>query len=99
MKIIVGKNDTGKTRELIKQSLDTDIPIFALYESKADSLRAKSMSYFGKCVKVLTVNDFLLQNYHGDILVDDLDKSFHSLLSMHLQSSDFTIAGATITED
>ena len=43
--------------------------------------------------------NFLLQNYHGDILVDDLDKAFHSLLSMLLQSSDFNIAGATITED
>ena len=33
MKYMIGKNDTGKTRALIKQSIDTDVPIFALYEN------------------------------------------------------------------
>ena len=37
MKLIVGKNDSGKTKDLIKYSLDTGIPIFALYDSKAES--------------------------------------------------------------
>lgn len=99
MNIIVGKNDTGKTRTLIKQSLDTGVPIFALYESKADSLRAKSLSYFSSLVHVVTPQDFINGRYSGPILVDDLDKAFQALLAAHVHSFDFNIVGATITED
>ena len=99
MKLIVGKNDSGKTRALIKQSLDTNIPIFVLYESKADSLRAKSLTYFDKLVRVVTPTDFVNAGYSGPILVDDMDKAFHTLLAAYVHSYDFTIAGATLTED
>jgi hypothetical protein len=99
MKIITGKNDTGKTRALIQQSLDSNIPIFALYESAAESLRAKSMSYFNKVVHVVTPQDFKNGNYCGAILVDDLEKNFSNLLAAHLKSCDFYIAGATVTEE
>ena len=98
MKIIVDKNCTGKTRALIKQSLDSDIPIFALYNGKAESLREKSVSYFDKVVRVITPEDFA-NGYSGPILVDDLDKAFHSLLAAHVNSYDFNIAAATLTED
>ena len=98
MKIIINKNCTGKTRELIKQSLDNDIPIFALYEGKAESLREKSLSYFGRVVKVVTPSDFA-NGYAGAILVDDMDKVFHTLLADFVHSYNFNIAGATITED
>jgi hypothetical protein len=99
MKIIVGKNDSGKTRALIKQSLDLDIPIFVLYENKAESLRAKSISYFGKVVKTITANDLSSGSYKGDILVDDMEKAFNTLLSAYTNTYDFNVACATITED
>ena len=98
MKLIVNKNCTGKTRALIKESLDTDIPIFALYAGKVESLREKSLSYFDRVVRVITPQDFA-EGYSGPILVDDLDKAFQSLLAAHVNSFDFTIAAATITED
>jgi hypothetical protein len=98
MKFIVGKNCTGKTRALIKQSLDSDIPIFALYAGKAESLREKSLNYFDKLVRVVTPQDFT-EGYTGPILVDDMDKAFHTLLAAHINSFDFNIAAATITED
>ena len=99
MKLIVGKNDSGKTRELIKYSLETNIPIFALYDSKAESIRAKAISYFGKPVRVITPNDLAQNNYIGDILVDDIEKAFTVLLADFVRSNSFTIAGVTITED
>jgi hypothetical protein len=99
MKLIVGKNDTGKTRALIEHSLETDIPIFALYDSKAESLRAKSISYFGKAARVITPNDMVQNQYVGDILVDDIDKAFTALLADFVKSYGFNVAGATITED
>lgn len=99
MKLIVGNNDSGKTRALIKHSLDTGIPIFALYDSKAESIRAKSLSYFGRPVFVVTPNDLTQNNYTGDILVDDIEKAFTMLLSDFVRSSSFSVAGATITDD
>jgi hypothetical protein len=99
MKIIVGKNDTGKTRMLIKQSLDSGIPIFAMYESKADSLRAKALSYFGKPIVVVTPNDFCQGTYTGDILVDDMEKAFAALLAAYIKSADFNVVAATVTDD
>jgi hypothetical protein len=99
MKFIVGKNDSGKTRELIKQSLDRGIPIFALYESKAESLRAKSISYFGKAVQVVTPQDFAFGSYRGDILVDDMEKAFTALLADFIRTTNFNVITATVTED
>jgi hypothetical protein len=99
MKIIVGKNDSGKTRLLIKQSIDSGIPIFALYESRADSLRAKALSYFGKPIMVVTPNDFMQGTYAGDILVDDMEKAFTSLLAAYLHTSDFNVVAATVTDE
>jgi hypothetical protein len=99
MNLIVDKNDSGKTRKLIQQSLETGIPIFVLYDRKADSLREKAHSYFGKTVKVVTPQDFTANGYTGDILVDDMDKAFNTLLAAYIHSYDFNIAGATLTED
>lgn len=99
MKFTVGKNDTGKTRALLKQSLDTGVPIFVLYEHKAESLREKSFSYFGKAARVVTPQDFANGDYSGDILVDDMDKAFNTLLAAYIHSYDFNVVGATLTED
>jgi hypothetical protein len=98
MTVFVGKNDSGKTKALIKQSLETGTPIFVLYDSKAESIRAKAFSYFGKSVSVVTPTD-LAQGYSGDILVDDIEKAFAVLLADYVKSSNFTITGATITDD
>ena len=98
MKLIVGRNDSGKTRELIKYSIDNSIPIFALYDSKADSIKAKALNYFNTPVRVITPND-LAAGYDGEILVDDIEKAFAALLADFARSSSFSIVGATITED
>ena len=98
MKLITGKNDSGKTKSLIKHSLDTGTPIFVLYDSKAESIKAKALSYFSKSVNVVTPSD-LAQGYSGDILVDDIEKAFAVLLADYVKSYNFTVAGATITED
>ena len=98
MKFIVSKNCTGKTRALIKQSLDTNTPIFVLYNGKAESLREKSLAYFDRAVHIVTPHDFA-NGYTGSILIDDMDKTFYTLLSSYLGTSDFNIAGATLTED
>lgn len=98
MKFIINKNCTGKTHALIKKSLESDIPIFALYPAKAESLREKSLSYFGRVVQVVTPQSFA-DGYSGPILVDDMDKAFHTLLAAYVNSFDFNIIGATLTED
>ena len=99
MKLIVGKNDSGKTRELIKYSIDKDIPIFALDQRKAESLRSKALSYFGVPICVMTPDTLASNEYHGDILIDDMEKVFEALLGDFLRTSTLTVAGATITED
>ena len=99
MKLIVGKNDSGKTRELIKYSIDKNIPIFALETHKAESLRTKALSYFGEPVCVMTPDTLITNGYNGEILVDDMEKAFELLLSDFLRTSNLTIAGATLNED
>jgi hypothetical protein len=98
MKFIIDKNCTGKTRTLIKQSLDSNVPIFAMSTSKAESLREKSVAYFGKLARVVTTQDFA-DGYSGPILVDDMDKVLYNLLAAHLKTTDFSIVSATLTED
>ena len=98
MKIIIGKNCTGKTRDLIKESLEHDIPIFSMYPGKAESLREKSMCYFNKMVRVVTPQDFD-NGYKGPIMIDDIDKLFSLMLSDYVKSFDFTVVAASITED
>ena len=98
MKFIINKNCTGKTRELIKCSLDTDTPIFVMYQGKAESLQEKAFNYFGKTVRIVTPQSFA-EGYSGPILIDDLDKTFYALLASYVNSCDFSIAVATLTED
>ena len=59
MKIIVGKNATGKTRELLQYSLSNNIPILAVTESKANSLKEKSLVYFSRPANVVTLVDLI----------------------------------------
>ena len=70
-----------------------------MYDGKAESLKAKSISYFGKPVRVVTPKEFSCNEYSGDILVDDMEKAFSALLAAFIHSQDFNVSGATITED
>ena len=103
MKDIVGKNATGKTKELIKLSLETGTPIFALTESKAASLREKALVYFEKPANIVTVSDIIDGNYTGDIYVDDVEKVcgmlLHRMLNTLTTGPEVTISAVTITED
>ena len=103
MKVIVGKNATGKTKELIKLSLETGTPIFALTENKAASLREKALAYFEKPANIVTVSDIIDGNYTGDIYVDDVEKVcsmlLHRVLNTLTSNPELTIAAVTITEE
>lgn len=63
MKIICKSNYSGKTKELIKESLDKNIPILALTLRKENSLKEKSIAYFGKVVS--TINYLEAKEYDG----------------------------------
>lgn len=99
MKVIVRPNNTGKTKELIEYSLQTGIPIYAYSDSKARSLREKSLAYFGMSVNVVTSTDLASGAVYGDILVDDMEKVFSKLLSAYLPTADFSLAGFSATAD
>lgn len=100
MKIIVGKNATGKTKELLKYSYDTSTPILAVTESKANSLREKSLAYFARPANVVTLTDLAENTDITNILVDDIEKAFATLLQTHLVSkSSLSVVGFTVTED
>jgi hypothetical protein len=100
MKIIVGKNVTGKTKELLRYSLDNNIPILAVTGSKANSLREKSLAYFSRPADVVTLTDLAENVEISRILVDDIEKAFTALLQMHFAlESNFSIEGFTATED
>lgn len=99
MKIIIGKNATGKTKELIKYSLDNNIPILAVTKSKADSLREKSLAYFSKPANVITMPDLLDNTEISAVLVDDVEKAFAVLLQTYYSpESNISVVGFTATE-
>ena len=100
MKIIVGKNATGKTRELLQYSYETNIPILAVTESKANSLREKSLAYFARPANVVTLADLSEGTDISNVLVDDIEKAFAIMLQTHfVTKSNLSIVGFTATED
>ena len=100
MKIIVGKNATGKTKELLQYSFDNNIPILAVTKSKANSLREKALAQFSRPANIVTLADLAENTEISKILVDDIEKAFVSLLQNHFVAlSDLSIAGFTATED
>jgi hypothetical protein len=100
MKIIVGKNATGKTKELLRYSLDNNIPILAVTGSKANSLREKSLAYFSRPANVLTLTDLAENAEISKVLVDDIEKAFAVMLQTHFSAkSNISIVGFTATED
>lgn len=91
MKIICRENCSGKTKELIRESLETGIPILTLDSRKAASLKEKSMAYFGEVVD--TVDCIDAQNLNGKVLIDDLDKVLNLLVQRSFQNSNISVAG------
>ena len=95
MKIIANKNCTGKTKELIKESLETGNPILALTPLKANSLREKAKVYFNS--DYLNVIDFEnLKMYDGNVLIDDADEILSELLEKCLSNPNLKVSGMVV---
>ena len=94
MKIIANKNCTGKTKELIKESLETNTPILAFTPTKIKSLKEKSQIYFGKDVSVIDV--LQAKTYDGNVLIDDIDESLSDILQMALDNNRVNISGMVV---
>ena len=94
MKIIANKNCTGKTKELIKESLETGAPILALTPLKENSLKEKSQAYFNEDVNVLNIEN--AKTYNGNVLIDDIDEVLTTLLQVALENNKLNISGIVI---
>lgn len=94
MKIIAGKNCTGKTKELIRESLDTRNPILALDSRKENSLKEKSIAYFGEEVPTIHLED--LKSYKGVFLIDDLDEVISEIFRRFSLNDALEVGGAVI---
>lgn len=95
MKIIARPECTGKTKELLQLSLDTNTPIWCLSESKKRSLEEKSMFYFGKMAEILCGIE--INNSEAEsILIDDVDKILYFLINEYT-SHPTAVAGFTLT--
>ena len=95
VKIICRQNCSGKTKELIKESLETGNPILALTPMKMNSLKEKSQAYFGEDVEVI---DFIeAQTYQGNILLDDVDKVLPELIKLAFRNNNLSLSGITMS--
>ena len=97
MKIIARPQCTEKTKELIALSIEKNIPIFCMSESKRRSLYEKAMAYFSKSVEVICAEE-LLHSDCTEILVDDAE-SLIQLLIDDYSSKPVTLAGFTVTTE
>lgn len=97
MKIIARPQCTGKTKELLKLSLDTNTPIWCLSESKKSSLQEKSLFYFNKLAPILCGAE-LLDADISSVLIDDVEKMIGFLVNDYT-SQPVEVAGLTITTE
>lgn len=95
MKIIVRPQCTGKTKELIAYSIEHNIPIFCLTQSKKASLREKAYAYFGQPVWVLCGAE-LLNAECASVLVDDAEKMLEVFINDY-STSQIALAGFAAT--
>lgn len=95
MKMICRSNCSGKTKELIKESLDTGIPILALTQRKEQSLKEKSVAYFGEIVKTISYEE--AQTYKGKVLLDDVEKVLDTLVKCTFKNSDIQVEGIAMS--
>ena len=95
MKIIADKNCTGKTKELIKQSLETGTPILALTPLKVASLREKAKAYFNS--DYLNIIDFEeASTYDGSVLIDDADEIISQLTRLAFRNDNLDVSGMVV---
>lgn len=95
MKIICRENCSGKTKELIRESLDTGVPILALNTRKEASLKEKSMAYFNEIVNVIGYEE--AKEYKGPILIDDAEQVINCLVRTTFDNSNISVAGLTMS--
>lgn len=95
MKIICRKVSTGKTKELIKESLEKDIPILTLTPLKRKYLEEKSLAYFQLPVKTIPIEE--AKEYKGKVLIDDIEESIDTLLKLALNNPNIGIDTVTIS--
>ena len=95
MKIICKQNCSGKTKELIRESLDKDFPILVFNDSKKKSLEEKSIAYFSQLVRTLTIDE--AKSYQGNVLIDDIDKSLSLLVKVALQNNNIDVDTVTMS--
>lgn len=95
MKIICRENCSGKTKELIRESLDTGVPILALTSRKEASLKEKSMAYFNEIVNVIGYED--AKDYNGSVLIDDIEQVLTTLVRSTFDNSNISVAGLTLS--
>ena len=95
MKIVCRSNCSGKTKELIKESLETGVPILALTSRKAQSLKEKSMAYFGEVVDTIDAID--AKSYQGKILIDDVEKVLDILIQNAFNNGGISVEGMTLS--
>ena len=97
MKIIARPQCTEKTKELIAYSIEHNIPIFCLTESKRRSLYDKSIAYFSKSVEVICAEE-LLDADCSEVLIDDAEAIIKALISDY-STKPISLAGFTITTE
>ena len=95
MKIICRNNCSGKTKELIKESLDTQTPILVFSDSKRRSLEDKSLAYFNELVETIDVLE--AKNYNGKVLIDDLEENLDSLLKHAFNNPMLSVGAMTLS--
>lgn len=95
MKIICKENCSGKTRELIRESLDKDLPILVFNESKRHSLEEKAMAYFSQRVRTLSIDE--AREYTGSILIDDIDKSLSTMVRCLVGNNNIDVETVTLS--
>ena len=78
MELIIKPNCSGKTKEIIKESIATNTPILAISHSKKLSLEEKGLAYFGIKPWVLSFEE--AQCYVGPVMIDDAEQVLKQLL-------------------
>jgi hypothetical protein len=95
MKIICRENCSGKTRELIRESIDTNTPILVFSPTKQRSLEEKSRVYFNEFVETITLED--AKSYQGKVLIDDIDKNIDLLVKFALNNPNIDVGAVTLS--
>ena len=95
MKVSCRKNCSGKTKELIRESLDKDIPILVFSSSKERSLKEKSIAYFSQLVKTIDYSE--VKDYNGQVLIDDVDENIDALIRVAFGNPNINVAAVTLS--